>query len=93
MLGVETKEEYFGNEAQQMRGVLKLSHPIESGIVTDWLQMEKIWEHCFSNELKINPSEHNIFLTEAPTNPKGNREKMTELMFERFQVAGMYIGI
>lgn len=76
-----------------MRGVLKLSYPIESGIVTDWGQMEKVWEYCFSNELRCEPSEHKVMLTEAPQNPKANREKMTSLMFETFQVQGLYVAI
>jgi len=93
MVGVESKSEYIGDEAQKMRGVLKLSYPIESGIVTDWSQMEKVWEYCFSNELRCDPSEHNVMLTEAPMNPKANREKMTSLMFETFQVQGLYVAI
>jgi len=60
-----------------MRGVLKLTYPIESGIVTSWDLMEKVWEYCFSNELRVDPSEHKVMLTEAPLNPKVNREKMT----------------
>ena len=43
MVGVESKSEYIGDEAQKMRGVLKLSYPIESGIVTSWDDMEKVW--------------------------------------------------
>lgn len=76
-----------------MRGVLKLSYPIDSGIVTDWSDMEKIWEYTFSNELRVDPSEYNVFLTEAPQNPKLNREKMTQLMFETFRVNGIYVAI
>lgn len=93
MIGVESKAEYIGDEAQKMRGVLKLSYPIESGIVTSWDQMEKVWEYCFSNELRVDPSEHKVMLTEAPGNPKANREKMTQLMFETFNVEGLYVAI
>jgi len=93
MIGVEAKSEYIGEEAQKMRGVLMLSYPIESGIVTDWSNMEKVWEFCFANELRVDPSEHKVMLTEAPGNPKVNREKMTSLMFDTFQVQGMYIAI
>jgi actin-related protein len=93
MGGVETKSEYIGDEAQKMRGVLNLKFPIDSGIVTSWEDMEKVWEYCFANELRVDPSEHKVLLTEAPSNPKANREKMTTIMFETHQVQGMYVAI
>jgi actin-related protein len=93
MIGVETKAEYIGDEAQKMRGVLNLAYPIESGIVTNWDDMEKVWSYCFNNELRMDPSEHKVLLTEAPMNPKVNREKMTSLMFETFNVQGLYVAI
>jgi len=43
MIGVESKSEYIGDEAQKMRGVLNLKYPIDSGIVTSWEDMEKVW--------------------------------------------------
>jgi actin-related protein len=93
MIGVESKSEYIGDEAQKMRGVLNLNYPIKSGIVTSWDDMEKVWEYCMANELRVDPSEHKVLLTEAPGNPKANREKMTTLMFETFQVQGVYVAI
>lgn len=93
MIGVESKAEYIGDEAQKMRGVLNLNYPIESGIVTSWDDMEKVWSYCFNNELRMDPSEHKVLLTEAPMNPKVNREKMTSLMFETFNVQGLYVAI
>ena len=93
MVGVESKSEYIGDEAQKMRGVLNLKYPIESGIINEWDLMEKVWDYCFSNELRCDPTEHKVMLTEAPNNPKSNREKMTQLMFETFQVQGLYVAI
>jgi actin-related protein len=93
MVGMGHKESLVGDEAQGMRGVMKLNYPIDHGIVNNWDDMEKIWQHTFTSELRVAPEEHPVMLTEAPANPKANREKMTQIMFETFNVPKLYISI
>jgi len=87
-----TREYYIGEEAAELSGVMKLNFPIEHGIVDDWTSMEKIWHYTFYTDLRIDPSEHPVLLTEAPLNPRSNRERMGEIMFETFNVPALYVA-
>merc|ERR1719203_1383131 len=75
------------------KGVLSITYPLEHGIVRDWSDMEKIWHHTFYDALRVNPDEHNVIVTEAPMNPKKNRERMIEMLFEKFSCPAAYIVI
>jgi actin-related protein len=93
MVGMDYQDAFVGDEAQVRRGVLTLRYPIEHGIVTNWEDMEKIWHYAFYTDLRVNPEEHAVMLTEAPLNPKANRERMTQIMFETFNVTSVYVSI
>ena len=77
---------YIDDEACAKASALNIKQPIENSIVTNWDDMEKIWQHTFYNKLHVEPVEHPVFLTEPPIVPKGYREKMIQIMFETFNV-------
>ena len=43
---------FIGQRAQELRGLLKIRYPLEHGIVTDWDDMERIWQFVYTEELK-----------------------------------------
>ena len=79
-----------GNEKTEEE---KIHHPIQYGIIKNFDEMEKIWIHTFQNELRVNSDERNILIDDNPGAPKINREKITQIMFENFNVQGLFICV
>lgn len=52
MAGAVEGDTFIGRKAQELRGLLKIRYPIEHGIVTDWEDMERIWQYIYTDELK-----------------------------------------
>ncbi|XP_070618169.1 actin, cytoplasmic type 5-like [Erythrolamprus reginae] len=89
----DRKAYYVGSDAQSGRDILTLKYPTEHGYISNWDDMEKIWHHVFHNELQVAPEERPVLLTERPVNLESDREKMTQIMFESFNVSSFYLAI
>lgn len=84
VVGSSLKDTYVGDEARtERRGVFDTwsPHPLEGGLVKDWDGMEKIWHHIFYNELRVDPKDQPLLISEPPLNSKENREKTAEVEF------------
>ena len=53
----------------------------------------QLWHHVFHDVLCVALEAHPVLLTEAPLNSKLHREKMTEIMFEKFKTPAMYVAV
>ena len=87
----ELKEVMLCDEAAPLRAYLEIKYPLIEGKIKDWDDMELIWNYCFDEKLKLpsNKLDKKILLTEPALNPKKNREKMGEIMFEKFGFGGV----
>ncbi|XP_037026594.1 actin-related protein 2 isoform X1 [Bradysia coprophila] len=83
-----------GDEASQLRALLEVNYPMENGIVRSWEDMCHVWDYTFGpKKMNIDPHNTKILLTEPPMNPLKNREKMIEVMFEKYGFDSTYIAI
>ncbi|KAG4277068.1 hypothetical protein FPRO04_14202 [Fusarium proliferatum] len=87
------KDIMCGDEAAAARAMLQISYPMDNGIIKKWDDMEHLWDYTFFEKLKVNPEGQKILLTEPPMNPLENREKMCEIMFERYGFGALYVAI
>jgi actin-related protein 3 len=62
-------------------------------MVEDWDLMEKFMEQCIFKYLRCEPEDHYFLLTEPPLNTPENREYTAEIMFESFNIPGLYIAV
>ncbi|EGD75252.1 hypothetical protein PTSG_12505 [Salpingoeca rosetta] len=90
--GVDDLDFYIGDEAMNTPGYAT-KYPVRHGIVEDWDLMEKFYEQAIFKYLRAEPEDHYFLLTEPPLNPPENREYLAEIMFESFNVPGMYIAV
>ncbi|THD23123.1 Actin protein 2 B [Fasciola hepatica] len=91
---VEVQDIMIGDEASELRQLLEISYPMENGIVRNWDDMILLYEYIFGpKKMNIDPRHAKILLTEPPLNPLKNREKMAEVMFEKFGFNALHIAI
>ncbi|KAI9633979.1 actin binding protein [Dioszegia hungarica] len=82
-----------GDDAAENRSFLQMTQPMEHGIVKNWEDMRHLWDYTFQEKLKVDTHGMKVLLTEPPMNPKVNRQKMAEVMFEEYGFGGVYVAI
>lgn len=82
--GITLKEVMFGDEANPHRSLLEITYPITEGRVRDWDDFNMLWSYTFDKMgLGADKSDKRLLVTEAALNPRENREKMAQVLFEK----------
>lgn len=83
-----------GPRAEERWRLLSVCCPVEHGVVKDWNDMERIWRYvCSKDQMQTFSEEHPALLTEAPLNPRRNRERAAEVFFTTFSVPTLFISV
>uniref|UniRef100_A0A3P8YKV7 Actin related protein 3B n=1 Tax=Esox lucius TaxID=8010 RepID=A0A3P8YKV7_ESOLU len=90
--GVDDLDFFIGDEAIDKPNYAT-KWPIRHGMVEDWDLMEKFMEQIIFKYLRAEPEDHSFLMTEPPLNSPENREYLAEIMFETFNVPGLYIAV
>ncbi|KAG9298433.1 hypothetical protein G9A89_008697 [Geosiphon pyriformis] len=91
--GIEDLDFFIGDEAIFNSKTYGLHYPIRHGQIENWDHMERFWEQSIFKYLRCEPEDHYFLLTEPPLNAPENREQTAEIMFESFNIQGLYIAV
>nr|XP_055045495.1 actin-like protein 6B isoform X1 [Misgurnus anguillicaudatus] len=73
------------------RAGVELISPLKNGMIEDWNAFQAIIDHIYSKHIKSDPSLHPVLMSEAPWNSRAKREKLTELIFEHYNIPAFFL--
>ena len=82
---------YISDDAITNNNRSKIKYPLENGIIKNWEDLEKIWDNSLKR-LRVNKEDYNILVTEPILSPKRNKEKISEIIFEKFNMVSLYVA-
>ena len=90
----QKKDQLVGDNCTPYLGILKLRYPIQHGAFSNEKDISLIFNHIFS-KLGLDSEEiheHPLLITEPLLNPKHNREKISEILFEKYGIPALVFG-
>jgi actin beta/gamma 1 len=92
MVSMGQQERFVGDEAISKLEIMNFNAPIQRGQVADWDKFETLLHYLLYEKMKVVPEEISIMITESPNSPKENKQKLSELLFETFNVQNIHIA-
>ncbi|XP_022257476.1 actin-like protein 6B [Limulus polyphemus] len=82
---IDTTSIHVARKGMEMTSFLK------DGMIEDWDIFEKMMDYVFTRHIRSAPHEHPVLMSEAPWNVRGKRERLTELMFEKYNIPAFFL--
>uniref|UniRef100_A0A8C3KL40 Actin like 6B n=1 Tax=Calidris pygmaea TaxID=425635 RepID=A0A8C3KL40_9CHAR len=79
------------NALHVAREGMEVLSPLKNGMIEDWECFQAILDHTYGKHVKSEPGLHPVLMSEAPWNTRAKREKLTELMFEHYNIPAFFL--
>jgi len=87
------KANYVGSEAAWKVGQHPdLEFPIQRGVIQDLDGVERLLHMMLYNELRVDPKDHSLLLNDPPLSSWVDKERMTQLLFETFEIPSLLLA-
>uniref|UniRef100_A0A673K848 Actin-like protein 6A n=1 Tax=Sinocyclocheilus rhinocerous TaxID=307959 RepID=A0A673K848_9TELE len=79
------------NQLRVPRESMEVMSPLKNGMIEDWDSFQAILDNTYKMHFKSEPSLHPVLMSEASWNTRAKREKLTELMFEHYNIPAFFL--
>ncbi|XP_015524958.1 actin-like protein 6B isoform X1 [Neodiprion pinetum] len=70
---------------------MEVASYMKDGMIEDWDHFEKILDYTYAKVIQSDAEYHPVLFSESPWNVRSKREKLTELMFEKYNVPAYFL--
>ena len=82
---------YTGRAQLYRRDHMQIVQPVKNGIVQDWDAVEQVWQYALNQHLHVDVRDHPLMLSEPTFTSNSDREKMVQMMFEKFDAPAIFL--
>ncbi|WAR01135.1 ACL6A-like protein, partial [Mya arenaria] len=89
----EAGRKYFidTNSLRVPRKGMEVQTFLKDGMIDNWDIFENILDYTYKRHIQSESQEHPVMMSEASWNSRGKREKLTEIMFEKYNVPAFFL--
>lgn len=87
----ETKYYIDTNVLCVPRKGMKVVNYMKDGMIDDWDLFEKVLDYAYDRCIQSESKYHPVLMSESPSNSRPKREKLMELMFEKYNVPAFFL--
>ena len=86
-----TSKYYYGLEQLELRRKdMEVRAALSNGLVNDWDTLERLWSHVLHTELRVDPQQHPLMMSEPVHTTQEIRDRTASVFFEQHGVPALF---